>query len=681
MKIKFKLVFFIGLAVVVSFGSTIALVSLKAGTMAKESTELFCKEMGFHYGAVSKANIDAAMDAARTLAHCFQGIKQNGVPERSVFDAMHKQVLEKNAGFLGVWSYWEPNALDGKDHDFVNTPGSDASGRYIPYWNRGSGKITVEPLVDYEDSSLQTYLASGKELLMDPYIYPVGGKELLVTSVMVPIIVNGKLLGSTGIDISLDALAEIVQGIKPFGTGYGFIVSNSGQIVAHANRELLWKNYFKLQGSSDHAELQRAIKQGESFSVYGKSSETGEDSFQVMTPIKIGQTETPWSFVISIPKQTINQKARGLIYTIVIIATIALLVIGVVIWLISNAIVAPINSVVSGLQDIAEGEGDLTKRLSINTKDEVGDLARWFNVFIQKLQGIVKQLTENTHVVGQSSDELKEISANLSANADETRGRAENLASASEEMSTNLNNVAAAMEQSATNISIVAAAAEEMTATINSIVGNTEQARKVSEDAVEKTQTTSEKVAELGIAARKIGQVTETITEISEQTNLLALNATIEAARAGESGKGFAVVANEIKDLAKQTAEATLDIKNQIEDVQQATSMTVSEINQIKGVITDVNQIVATIATAVGEQSTATQEIANNINQASVGIQEVNENVGQSSVVAGEINKDISDVNMAARNISVSSSSINNSAENLTELAAKLNRIVNIFKI
>jgi methyl-accepting chemotaxis protein len=188
-------------------------------------------------------------------------------------------------------------------------------------------------------------------------------------------------------------------------------------------------------------------------------------------------------------------------------------------------------------------------------------------------------------------------------------------------------------------------------------------------------------VDELGHAADEISKVTEAITEISEQTNLLALNATIEAARAGEAGKGFAVVANEIKELARQTAAATLEIKNRITGIQDSTADTVTQIEAITGVINEVNEIVGTIATAVEEQSVTSQEIANNVAQASQGIQEVNENVNQSSSVAGTISGDIAEVNSSVQEIADSSSQVNHNSDELSALSGKLRELVGRFKV
>ena len=340
-----------------------------------------------------------------------------------------------------------------------------------------------------------------------------------------------------------------------------------------------------------------------------------------------------------------------------------------------------LGTMIASFRDIAEGEGDLTKRIEIKGKDELGELAGWFNKFLEQLQKIIIAITGNSKSINDQSGNLSNIANSLSSSARETSGKSDSVAAAAEEMSSNLNNVASAMEQSTTNTSMVATAAEEMTATINEIAHNAEQAHNISEQAVNQAQTTSARMAELGQAAEAISKVTETITEISEQTNLLALNATIEAARAGEAGKGFAVVANEIKELAKQTAEATLDIKNQIDGVQGTTSITVADITEITKIINNVNELVATISTAVGEQSSATEEIANNINQAAQGLGEVNENVSQISVVANTITEDIALVNAASAGISESSGEVDISSGNLRQMASELQQIINKFKV
>ena len=368
-------------------------------------------------------------------------------------------------------------------------------------------------------------------------------------------------------------------------------------------------------------------------------------------------------------------KTTGAIAVVVFIAIIVLCLFIVV------GITRGLKQMITSFQDVAQGEGDLTKRIRIDSRDELGELARWFNVFLEKLQGIIGKIAGNSTQVDRSAAELTEIAAQMSSGADDTSARANNVSAAAEEMSSNLNAVAAAMEESSTNASMVATAAEEMSATINEIAQNAEKARGISGDAVSQSKKAAGKMAELDKAAIAIGKVTETITEISEQTNLLALNATIEAARAGEAGKGFAVVANEIKELAKQTAEATLDIKRQIEGIQHTTNTTVDEIDQISNVIERINEIMATIATAVEEQSAATREIASNISQASQGIQEVNQNVGQSSASASQITQDIANVNASAGEISNSSNQVKLSAEDLQRMATELNAIVNNFKI
>ena len=388
-----------------------------------------------------------------------------------------------------------------------------------------------------------------------------------------------------------------------------------------------------------------------------------------------------WALLAEIDEAEAFATTRSLEWTAGIVAFFSLAAVLVLALLITRAIVRPVQEVVASLTDLAQGEGDLTSRLPVAGSDEIADLAQRFNEFMEKLHEMIKNIAKGIETLSSSATELSAISQQLSASAGQTSAKSSMVAASAEEMSANMNSVSAAMEQSSTNTGMVASAAEEMTATIGEVAGNTEKARTVAVDAVSQTRKAGGQMAELGNAAQAIGKVTETITEISEQTNLLALNATIEAARAGEAGKGFAVVANEIKELAKQTAEATLDIKRQIEEMQHATGMTVQSIDQIGRVIEGVSDIVSTIATAVEEQSAATKEIADNIAQASSGIGEVNENVSQSSQVARTITQDIEEVNRASGEIAESSAQVRASADELSSLAEQLNEMVRRFKI
>ncbi len=365
----------------------------------------------------------------------------------------------------------------------------------------------------------------------------------------------------------------------------------------------------------------------------------------------------------------------------ILVALISIVISVVILFIIVRRMIVSINKAVHGLKDIAEGEGDLTQRLEIKSRDEIGELAHWFNAFITKMQLIVTDIANNADNLTSSSADVSGLSMQMSEGAIGMTDKSSMVAAASEEMNSSMSSVAAASEEAAININMVATATDEMASTINEIANNSEKARSVTTEMVSNAKVVSAKVNELGSSAIDIGKVTEAITDISEQINLLSLNATIEAARAGEAGRGFAVVANEIKDLAKQTAEATLEIKEKIGGIQLSTDETVAEVEKISAVIEDVNEIVSTIATAVEEQSVTTKEIADNVLQASQGIQEVNKNVAESSGVSGDIAEEISGVNLAANEISDSSSKVSISAEELSDLAAKLKEVVGKFKI
>jgi methyl-accepting chemotaxis protein len=329
----------------------------------------------------------------------------------------------------------------------------------------------------------------------------------------------------------------------------------------------------------------------------------------------------------------------------------------------------------------AIANGDFTKTVKVKSHDEIGKMVTSLNSMSRQLGGTIREILSGISSLSSSSIDLAAVSRQLSASASDTSKKSNSVASAAEEMSTNIQSVSAAMEESSSNVSMVASSTEEMSATVNEISESAGKAHAISEDAVKQSTATSEKMHALGESAKKVGKVTEVITEISEQTNLLALNATIEAARAGEAGKGFAVVANEIKELARQTASATVDIKKQIEEMQTTTDTTIGDITNISKIIENINAAINGIAFVAEQQSTATQEITSNISQASQGIAEVNESVAQSTMVVSEIAKEIASINQQSIQVGESSSQVEKSAEGLSSLAKQLENLVKMFKV
>lgn len=377
-------------------------------------------------------------------------------------------------------------------------------------------------------------------------------------------------------------------------------------------------------------------------------------------------------------KKTVEytRTANTLIGTLMVVA---LILSSVVIILIVRSITTPVNKVSALAVNMARG--DFTTKIDIKQKDEIGLMATSLNTMVEQLGTMIRDIIGSSSMMTASSNDLAAVSKQLSSAANDTSARASTVATATEEMSTNIQSVSAAMEQSSANVNMVASSTEEMTATVNEIAQSAEKARSISESAVKQSRLASEKMAVLGDSARKISRVTETITEISDQTNLLALNATIEAARAGEAGKGFAVVANEIKELARQTAAATVDIKNQINDMQTTTTTTVEDIEKISAVIVEINNVINGIATAVEEQSAVSSEITSNISQASQGIAEVNENVALSTVVIGDITRDIANINQQSTLVKDGSGQVQESAHSLSELAGQLENLMKRFKV
>ena len=639
------------------------------------------------YFSISKSSMaltDLSKSQAENVAADLARLTDNILREESMLAQSHAVdplvvnllTAIKQGGMEGTAD--QVSALRKSMEKIFATMGPNHQGIYVADYQGNQITGILEDGREYKGSNIadrsyfQKARTSGKAVTGDIARSAATGK--LICAICVPVQSASKeFIGAFVLTFKAEFLSELISTRKIGKTGYGFMVDNTGLVVAHPVAEYVLKlNLAKLPGMEEICSKMLAGQKGVEPYVF-----KGVNKIAGFAPLK----EADWYVAATQESDEFLAASRSIRMLSLIIGLVAMVLTAVTVIYFAGLIVKPLNRAIASLKDIAEGEGDLTMRLDDRSRDEVGVLGLWFNKFIEKLQAMIKRIAENSDKVNASANQLSEIARQMSAGAEDTSARAANLAVASEEMTSNLHSVASAMEESSTNTNMVASAAEEMSSTINEIADNAERARNISSKAVSQARSASERMEELGRAAQKISMVTETITEISEQTNLLALNATIEAARAGEAGKGFTVVANEIKDLAKQTAQATLNIKGQIDDMQRTTQATVVEINEISEVIGGVNDIVATIATAVEEQTAATREIASNISQASQGIQEVNENVTQSSTVAVDIAKDISKVNLAATGISQSSKEVRTSSEDLQRMANELNTIVNSFKV
>ena len=561
-----------------------------------------------------------------------------------------KTAFERNSKVLGIWLAFEPDGLDGKDSEFANDAArqSNETGRFASYWSRAGG-TGINTIMVEADMTKTTLSLSGtpynswytcprdskRTCLLDPYADTVAGKEMLMTTIAVPLLVDGKSIGVVGVDIALDALqaASVESQRELFNSaGHMLIVSGSGVLAGYSvDASKVGKSISDTLGPDGKDVLQllgggapKILEQG--------------DLIRAVYPVSPIADAKAWGVVIDLPKKVLladsvklqavldDAQHSGTIKA-VLVAVIAGLIGLVLIWLTASGVTRPINSVAEMLKAIASGDGDLTQRLHYSKKDELGELVSWFNRFLDKLQPTIAQIKQSITDARGTADQSSDIARRTSEGMQVQFREIDQVATASNEMSATAHDVA----NSASNAASAAKGADQSARDGLSIIERS--TRDINQLAEEVSKAVTE-VEALAVNSEQIGSVLEVIRSIAEQTNLLALNAAIEAARAGESGRGFAVVADEVRNLAKRTQDSVEEIRQVIERIQSGTRGVVATMHSSQtqahsnaGQIQQAVQALGKISDAVTVISDMNLQIASAAEQQSAVAEEVNRNV------------------------------------------------------
>ena len=401
MSIRLKIALIVILTATMGFALTISIIIYQAINLEKATAFQLADESARAGGKFAEDILNNAMNDARALSWSFQSMKSVNQANRDLADKMLIKTLDENAHFLGVWTAWEPGAFDGIDTKYANEKGYDASGRYIPYWNRGTGSIQFESLVDYEKPGAGDYYQlakhSGKETLLEPYAYMIAGKETLMTSVAVPISIEGKLAGVVGVDLLLDGLQSEVNKIKPYDGSYAELISYQGKYVAAHTPQLIGKS---LESDSALAAVKESIKTGKSFSSIGVDPDTGLEVYRTYVPVKVGASDTPWALVLTIPTDVVMAKINAIRNIAILIGILSVIVlVSVLYYFLNRMVVLPIQKSVVSIQRLSKG--DLSEEIVANGQDEIAQL----NKAMAQLGLTVKSLISEMTVMSKAHDD------------------------------------------------------------------------------------------------------------------------------------------------------------------------------------------------------------------------------------------------------------------------------------
>ena len=604
-----------------------------------------------------------------------------------------RDALDMAREILGIFLVMQPNALDGSDAEFkgsaLEQTGSNAAGRQAFYWSRNEqGQPQIEAIEEQEltDATPDAYgvaanewancaLKSKQLCLMDPYIDDINGKNMAMTSVILPLLKNGEIEGILGMDLDLAPLQQLVaQMDKQLYEGQGSVqlVSQHGLIAAQSDSGLLQGDRLDQDPSAQQSGIMNWLQQAT------VQHRWQGRTLEVMVPIQLSGNDQHWSLLVRMPASAIfasteqlqlqlNQQFSAHLQQQILWGVSFTLLALFLITLAAHRIAKPIRLVTTRLQEIAHGEGDLTQRIHLSQRDEVGLLAHRFNAFLERLHGTISEVVETAagtrHGVIEASDLAQQTRSVLQSQSQEI----DLVATACTQMHATAAEIAESAQQALTATQGAEAAAQQGLR----VVAQTDEAMQ---HLMQEMSQTKPKVEALARNSTNINQILSVITAIAEQTNLLALNAAIEAARAGEQGRGFAVVADEVRSLAHRTQQSIGEIQSVIEQLQQGTQEVVSAI------LSGHQQ-----AQTTQQQALASVAVLERINEAIDTIHLMNEQIAQAvheqSQVSNEISHNLSNIRGVSHSIIQGADSSARLSAELSSLAERQHALVGQFKI